>query len=301
MPAKLISGKSVSANIYEMLKSRVDNLKTNFSAVAGLAVILVGDNPASQVYVRMKSKMCDQLGLNSREYRLPSSTTQDELIALINKLNSDPEIDGILVQLPLPKHIKEDEILFAVSPDKDVDGFHPVNMGRLLTGNPKFIPCTPLGVWVLLVHSGYAIEGKHVVIVGRSNIVGKPLMAILCQKHKNANATVTLCHSKTPNLGEIARTGDILIVAMGVAEFIKKDMVKPGAIVIDVGINRIKDESSSTGYKIVGDAAFEELTDVASAITPVPGGVGPMTIAMLMYNTILSCELKNGIKSNPLI
>ncbi len=301
MPAELISGKLISAQIYENLKSRIENLKTKFDTVAGLAVILVGDNPASQVYVKMKSKMCDQLGLTSEEFRLSSSITQNELIGIIESLNSNPNIDGILVQLPLPKHINEEEIIYAISPDKDVDGFHPVNVGKLLIGNPKFIPCTPFGVWVLLNNSGHSVEGKHVVIVGRSNIVGKPLMAMLCQKHKNANATVTICHSRTPNLPDITRMGDILIVAMGVPEFIKKDMVKPGAVVIDVGINRIPDESSSTGYRIVGDAAYNELSEIASAITPVPGGVGPMTIAMLMHNTVLSCELKKGIKSNPII
>ncbi|MCD6459984.1 bifunctional methylenetetrahydrofolate dehydrogenase/methenyltetrahydrofolate cyclohydrolase FolD [bacterium] len=295
MAAKLISGKEIAKTVYEHLKSRIKIIKKICGKTPGLAVILVGNNPASQVYVRMKTKMCEKLGILSEHIELAGSASHQEVIDNVKKLNNNNDIDGILVQLPLPSQCGENIILNTISPDKDVDGFHPENMGNLLIGKPKFIPCTPLGIWVMLKQSGYSPEGKHVVIVGRSNIVGKPMFSILCQKTKYANATVTLCHSRTKNLPEITKTADILIAAIGRPHFITKEMVKPGTVVVDVGINRVDDSSSPRGYKLVGDVDFDEVSKAAEAITPVPGGVGPMTIAMLMNNTILSCETKHGI------
>jgi len=301
MSAEIISGKLVAEEVYELLAKDVDELKEKCDRVPGLAVILVGDNPASQVYVRMKTKMCERLGLVSKEFKLDASATQKEVLALVNQLNGNDEIDGILVQLPLPDQCNEEEIINAISPDKDVDGFHPINVGKMMIGSSCFMPCTPFGVWVMLVKSGYSPAGKHVVVVGRSNIVGKPVFAMLCQKSEYANATVTICHSRTTDLSEITRTADILIAAIGRAGFVKKDMVKKGAVVIDVGINRVDDPTAKRGYRLVGDVDFEQVKSVASAITPVPGGVGPMTIAMLMYNTVKSFALKNGLKINPII
>jgi len=295
MTAKIISGKEIAQTVYDHLQSRIDNIKKITGKVPGLAVVLVGDNPASQVYVRMKTKMCEKLGILSEQIELGKDASHEEVLKNVNKLNDNDDINGILVQLPLPSQCDENVILNAISPDKDVDGFHPQNMGNLLIGDPKFIPCTPFGVWVMLKQAGYSPEGKHVVIVGRSNIVGKPMFSILCQKTKYANATVTLCHSRTANLPGITKQADILIAAIGRANFVTKDMVKQGAVVIDVGINRVDDANAKRGYKLVGDVDFEAVSETASAITPVPGGVGPMTIAMLMHNTILSFEKKHGI------
>ena len=297
MTAKIISGKEIAQAVYDHLKLRIDNLKNITNKVPGLAVVLVGENPASQVYVRMKTKMCEKLGLLSKQIELDKTVSHEQVLNIVKELNDNDDINGILVQLPLPPQCDENIILNTISPDKDVDGFHPQNIGNLLIGDPTFISCTPFGVWVMLKHSGYSPEGKHVVIVGRSNIVGKPMFSILCQKTKYANATVTLCHSRTANLPEITKQADILIAAIGRANFITGDMVKQGAVVIDVGINRVDDKDSPKGYKLVGDVDFEQVSKVAAAITPVPGGVGPMTIAMLMHNTILSFEKKYGIKA----
>ena len=242
----------------------------------GLAVIIVGDDPASRVYVNNKKKACEQIGVYSEEYALPAQTTEKELLDLIAKLNNDKKINGILVQLPVPKHINEETIINAIDPKKDVDAFHPVNVGKIMVGNFDFVPCTPAGVMELINESGIDVEGKECVVVGRSNIVGKPQAMLLLHK----NATVTICHSRTKNLAEKTRQADILVAAVGIPEFIKGDMIKPGAVVIDVGINRVADK------KLVGDVDFEACEKIASAITPVPGGVGPMTIAMLMKNTV---------------
>ncbi len=260
-----------------------------------LTVILVGEDPASQVYVRMKGKKAAKLGIGSDTIRLPAETPEDELLGLIDKLNADNTVHGILVQLPLPKHINETNVLLRIDPAKDVDGFHPINVGKMLVGEDNLLlPCTPHGVQELLVRSGTTIEGAHVVVVGRSNIVGKPVAAILVQKKPGANATVTIAHTRTKNMGEMCREADILIVAAGVPEFVRGEWVKPGAVVIDVGVNRVDDETSEKGYKLVGDVNFDEAKEVASKITPVPGGVGPMTICMLMKNTLQAAKNQMG-------
>jgi len=287
--AKLIDGKQIAADIRNDLKIRAAQLAAR-GVTPGLAVVLVGENPASQVYVRMKKKACAELGLCSFAHDLDAGTPEEDLLALLAQLNADPRVHGILVQLPLPRHISEQRVLNAVSPEKDVDGFHPVNVGRMLNGEPCYLPCTPAGCQELLVRSGYNPAGKHVVIIGRSNIVGKPLAAILVQKAPGADATVTICHSRTRNLPELTRQADILVAAIGVPEFVKASMVRPGAVVIDVGVNRIEDPAAPKGYRLVGDVAFDEVSAVAEAITPVPGGVGPMTITMLLKNTIDAAE-----------
>ncbi|MCJ7516594.1 MAG: bifunctional methylenetetrahydrofolate dehydrogenase/methenyltetrahydrofolate cyclohydrolase FolD [Methanomassiliicoccales archaeon] len=289
MPTKIIDGNEIANEIRNELKKRIAELRSK-GVIPGLTVVLVGEDPASQVYVRMKGKSCEELGLYSETIRLPADHKEDDLLKLIDDLNANPRIHGILIQLPLPDHINETKILDRISPDKDVDGFHPVNVGRMLIGDPGFLPCTPHGVQELLVRSGNSPEGKHVVVVGRSNIVGKPVAAILMQKKKGANATVTVCHSRTKDLPSVTRQGDIVIAAMGVPQFIKADMVKDGAVVIDVGVNRVDDPSAKKGYRLVGDVDFEAVKEKASAITPVPGGVGPMTIVMLMKNTVISAE-----------
>jgi len=271
------------------LKEKIVELRSK-GVTPGLAVVLVGEDPASQVYVRMKGKACEELGLYSETIRLPAEYAEDALLKIIDDLNANPKIHGILVQLPLPEHIDETKILNRINPGKDVDGFHPVNVGRMLIGDPGFLPCTPHGVQELLVRSGNSPEGKHVVVVGRSNIVGKPVAAILMQKKKGANATVTVCHSRTKDLPSVTRQGDIVVAAMGVPGFVKADMVKEGAVVIDVGVNRVDDPSAKKGYRLMGDVDFEAVKEKASAITPVPGGVGPMTIVMLMKNTVISAE-----------
>lgn len=273
--AKILNGKEVSQRIKDELKEEVKKLK-NDNIFPGLAVIIVGDDPASRVYVNSKKKACEEIGIYSQEYALPENTSQDELLELVGKLNNDPKISGILVQLPLPRHIDEEAVINAISPKKDVDAFHPVNVGKIMIGNYDFLPCTPAGVMELIKESGIDISGKECVVVGRSNIVGKPQAMLLLHQ----NGTVTICHSRTKNLAEKTKNADILIAAVGKPNFITGDMIKEGAVVIDVGINRIAPK------KLVGDVDFESAEKKASAITPVPGGVGPMTIAMLMKNTV---------------
>ena len=278
--AKILSGKEVSARIKEELKVEVQDLKDKGINV-GLAVVIVGDDPASRVYVNNKKKACADLGIYSEEYALGAETTEEELLALIDELNEKKEISGILVQLPLPKHLDEELVINRINPKKDVDAFHPVNVGKIMQGNYDFVPCTPAGVMELIAESGIDISGKECVVVGRSNIVGKPMSMLLLHKH----GTVTICHSRTKDLAEKTKRADILVAAVGIPEFIKGDMVKEGAVVIDVGINRVADK------KLVGDVEYDSCEKVASAITPVPGGVGPMTIAMLMKNTVKAAIL----------
>jgi methylenetetrahydrofolate dehydrogenase (NADP+)/methenyltetrahydrofolate cyclohydrolase len=290
VPAQCIDGRAIAAQIVRELTSRVAGLKAR-GVVPGLAFVRVGEDPASKVYVGRKEKACAELGIFSETRVMPEATTQSELLALIAALNSDSRIHGILVQAPLPKHISESKIYSSVSPTKDVDGFHPVNVGKLMLGDTTgFRPCTPAGVSELLVRSGVETEGAEVVVLGRGNIVGKPMAAMLCQKGKGANATVTICHSATRDIAKHCRRADIIVAAMGVAEYVKADMVKPGATVIDVGVNRIPDATSKTGMKLVGDVDFAAVEKIAGKITPNPGGVGPMTIAMLMQNTVHAAE-----------
>ncbi len=287
LSAKIISGKDLSTEIREEIRQRVAELKATRGIVPGLATVLVGDDPASQMYVGMKTKAALACGLESKQFTLSGSTTQDELLGIIAGLNADPVIHGILVQLPVPDHIEEQAVLLAVDPAKDVDGFHPVNVGRLSTGDPNVLaPCTPRGVIEMLVRSGYDPSGRHAVVVGRSNIVGRPMASLLLRKAPGGNATVTVAHSRTADLGEVTRTADILIAAIGRPGTITADMVKPGAAVIDVGTNRVEDSTRERGYRIVGDVDFEAVKEVAGAISPVPGGVGPMTITMLLSNTV---------------
>ena len=274
--AKIIDGKLISAQIREGIAESVKKFNAETGKLPGLAVIIVGEDPASQVYVRNKKKACEQVGFYSRVYEMPGETTQAELNALVEELNSDEAIHGILVQLPLPKHLNEEEVLLKIDPKKDVDAFHPYNVGRITIGNPKFLPCTPAGVMQLLYRSGIERSGKECVVVGRSNIVGKPMALLLLA----ANGTVTVCHSRTRDLKEVCRRADILVAAIGKADFFTADMVKEGAVVIDVGMNRRADG------KLTGDVDFESVAPVASYITPVPGGVGPMTITMLLQNTL---------------
>ncbi len=289
MTAKIINGKEIAEQIRQELRTKIAALKAR-GITPGLAVVLVGEDPASQSYVRMKGRACEDLGLYSKTIVKPATTSEEELLTIIDSLNADPRINGILVQLPLPKHIDENKIILRIDPDKDVDGFHPINVGKMLIGEPGFLPCTPHGIQEMLMRSGNDPEGKHVVVVGRSNIVGKPVAAILVQKAKGANATVTIAHSRTRDLGSITRTGDIIVAAIGSPEFIKADMIKEGAVIIDVGSNRVSDPSAKRGYRWTGDVDFEAVKEKASAITPVPGGVGPMTIVMLMSNTVLSAS-----------
>ena len=281
--AKLLMGKEVSARIKAELKTEVENLKKE-GINPGLAVIIVGEDPASQVYVRNKERACEECGIYSEKYALPAETTQEELLKLIDELNNKSSISGILVQLPVPKHIDEKTIINAIAPNKDVDAFHPVNVGKIMVGNYDFVPCTPAGVMELIKESGIDVSGKECVIVGRSNIVGKPQAMLLLHQ----NGTVTICHSKTKNLAEKTKNADILIAAVGIPNFIKGDMIKEGAVVIDVGINRLENK------KLCGDVEFESAEKVAGAITPVPGGVGPMTIAMLMKNTAKAAILNKS-------
>jgi len=289
MTARIIDGKCVAAEMREELKKEVCALKKK-GITPGLGVILVGDDPASKSYVTAKEKACHEIGIFSDDNRVPAQTTQKDLTALVDRMNHDPKINGILVQLPLPKHIKESEVLLAVNPDKDVDGFHPMNVGKMVVGERAFLPCTPHGVLQLLVRSGVKLEGANVVIVGRSNIVGKPLANMLIQKSATGNATVTVCHTKTRNIADYTKRADIVIAAAGHPNTITADMVKEGVVVIDVGVNRIEDASKKAGFRLVGDVDFEALKEKASLITPVPGGVGPMTITMLLYNTVESAK-----------
>ena len=293
--AIIIDGKAIANEIKEELKKEIINLQQQYGKKPALAVILVGNNPASEVYVRMKKKTSEEVGINSMQILLDEETSQQELLKLINQLNIDNNVNGILVQLPLPSHLNENEIINAIDPVKDVDGFHPVNMGKLVIGQDSFIPCTPYGCQELIVRTMPDIKGKHVVIVGRSNIVGKPLASLMIQKNNRANCIVTVCHTATKDIGYYTKQADILVVAVGRANMITKDMVKDGAVVIDVGINRIDDPENPGKTKLVGDVKFDEVSEVAYAITPVPGGVGPMTIAMLLKNTVKAFKLQNSI------
>jgi methylenetetrahydrofolate dehydrogenase (NADP+)/methenyltetrahydrofolate cyclohydrolase len=294
MTAQLIKGAEVAAQIREELQKEIAQLKAKHNVVPGLVTVLVGADPASQVYVGSKEKTSKELGIYSERYDLPAETTQEELLKLIDKLNKDPKINGILVQLPLPKHLNEEEVLYAIDPKKDVDGFHPVNVGKLMIGEPDYMPCTPAGIQQLLIRSGTQIEGAEVVVLGRSNIVGKPIANILLQKAPGANATVTVCHTKTRDISFHTKRADILIVAAGKPKAVTADMVKEGVVVIDVGVNQIG--TTAEGKRILaGDVDFDAVKEKAKAITPVPGGVGPMTITMLMMNTVRAAKLAAGL------
>ena len=278
--ANIINGKEISAQIRAEISQKVKEYNAKTGKLPGLAVVIVGENPASQVYVRNKKKACEQVGFNSWVYEMPENTTQEELNALVDKLNNEENVHGILVQLPLPKHLDEEQVILRIKPEKDVDAFHPYNVGRITIGNPKFLPCTPAGIMELLHRSNIEISGKECVVIGRSNIVGKPMSLLLLSE----NGTVTVCHSKTRDLKEVCRRADIIVVAIGKADFVTADMVKEGAVVIDVGMNR------NVEGKLTGDVDFESVSQVASYITPVPGGVGPMTITMLLQNTLRAAE-----------
>ena len=282
--AKIIDGKAISANVKAQVKAEADKLKEQGIEI-GLAVVIVGNNPASRVYVNNKKKACAEVGFNSYEYALPEETTQEELLDLVKKLNEDDKVNGILVQLPLPEHIDENAVINTIRPEKDVDAFHPENVGHIMIGDFNFLPCTPAGVMEMLAQSGIETEGKDCVVIGRSNIVGKPMAMLLLHK----NATVTICHSRTKNLAEICRRADILVAAVGRAKFVTADMIKDGAVVIDVGMNRNADN------KLCGDVKFDEVAPKCSYITPVPGGVGPMTIAMLMKNTLMAKRIQSKV------
>ena len=295
MSAKIIDGKLISTEIRDELKQEVENLKKE-GITPGLGVILVGEDPASKSYVTAKERACDSLGIYSDNRHIPNETSEEELLSIIDAMNNDPKIDGILVQLPLPKHIDPDKVIMRISPEKDVDGFHPQSIGKMIMGKDTFLPCTPHGVVKLLNYAGIQIEGSHVVVVGRSNIVGKPVANLLLDKSKNGNATVTVCHSRTKNIKDMTLQADILIAAIGKAQFITADMIKDGAVIIDVGVNRVEDSTKKKGFRLVGDVDFEPVKEKASAITPVPGGVGPMTITMLMYNTVQSAKQRKEKK-----
>jgi len=294
MAAKIIDGKKIAADIRNELKAEVEKLKAK-GIIVGLGVILVGQDPASVSYVTAKEKACGEIGIYSDDNRLPENTSEKQLLELISRMNKDPKINGILVQLPLPKHIDEQKILLAVDPAKDVDGFHPICVGKMVTGQKTFLPCTPNGVVQLLLRSGVKLEGAEVVIVGRSNIVGKPLANMLMQKSPAGNATVTICHTRTKDIAAHTKRADIVIAAAGKPNTITADMIKDGAVVIDVGINRIADSTKKNGFRLVGDVDFEGVSKKASLITPVPGGVGPMTITMLLYNTVESAKTASGV------
>ena len=292
MSPQIISGKDIANEIREEIATEVARLKEELDVTPGLATVLVGEDPASQMYVGMKNKAAADMGINSRQITLTADTSEDELLGVVAGLNADPEIHGILVQVPLPDHIDERLVLEAITPTKDVDGFHPMSVGRLATDSGDFFaPCTPAGVIAMLVRSGHDPAGKHVVVVGRSNLVGRPLASLLMRKGPGGNATVTVCHSRTPDLGAVTRTAQILVVAMGRPEMITADMVAPGAVVIDVGTTRVDDETRERGWRLSGDVLFDEVSEVAGAISPVPGGVGPMTITMLLSNTVKSARL----------
>jgi methylenetetrahydrofolate dehydrogenase (NADP+)/methenyltetrahydrofolate cyclohydrolase len=299
MSAKIIDGKQVAQEMRAEIKAEVEKLKAQ-DVVPGLVTILVGENPASQSYVTAKQKTSHDLGFHSVQENLEADISEEKLLALVDQYNNDPAIHGILVQLPLPKHINENKVLLAIDPKKDVDGFHPTNVGKLMIGDADFLPCTPAGIQQLLIRSGVETEGAEVVVVGRSNIVGKPIANILLQKQDGANATVTICHTRTKDMASHTKRADILIVAAGFVNAVTADMVKDGAVVIDVGVNRVGEkESVKTPGKMVailkGDVDFDAIKEKASAITPVPGGVGPMTITMLMYNTLKSAKIFSGI------
>ncbi len=295
MSAQIISGKDIANEIRAELTTEVARLKDEAGVTPGLATVLVGDDPASQMYVGMKNKAAAAMGIHSRQITLPADTPEDELLGVVAGLNADADIHGILVQSPLPDHINEGRIVEAIDPSKDVDGLHPLNVGRIATDSDDFFaPCTPAGVIEMLTRNGHDPAGKHVVVVGRSNLVGRPLSSLLMRKAPGGNATVTVCHSRTPDLGAMTRTADILVVAMGRPETITADMVASGAVVIDVGTNRVDDETREKGYRVCGDVLFDEVSEVAAAISPVPGGVGPMTVTMLLSNTVKSARLAAG-------
>ncbi len=291
MTAKIISGTQVATEIREELKGRVANLKKK-GITPALAVVLVGEDPASVSYVTAKAKGSEEIGMHEETIRLPATASEDEVLKTVDKLNKDPKFHGILVQLPLPKQINTDKVINYISAEKDVDGFHPVNVGKLLRGEPCPLPCTPHGVQELLTRSGNDPSGKHVVICGRSNIVGKPLAGILIQKAKGANATVTICHTGTKDMAYFTKQADIVVAAMGRPNAITADMIRDGAVVIDVGVNRVEDKTKEKGFRLAGDVDFEKIKEKASAITPVPGGVGPMTVTMLLQNTVEAAERK---------
>jgi methylenetetrahydrofolate dehydrogenase (NADP+)/methenyltetrahydrofolate cyclohydrolase len=291
MTAEIIRGAPVAEEIRAEVTARVKELKEQKGVTPGLTVVLVGDDPASISYVTGKSKACEETGIHEETIRLPADTSEADILSLVERLNNDPAVHGILVQLPLPKHVDENKVINAIKPEKDVDGFHPENVGKLLIGEPNFMPCTPAGIQQMLIRSGNNPEGKHVVICGRSNIVGKPIAAILMQKAEGANATITMCHTGTKDMASLTRQADILIAAVGRPNVITADMVKDGVVVIDVGVNRVDDPSKKRGYRLVGDVDFEAVQEKAKAITPVPGGVGPMTITMLLVNTVRACEM----------
>lgn len=288
MTAGIVDGRKIAGEIRNELKARIETLK-NRGVTPGLGVILVGDNPASKSYVSAKEKACREIGIYSDDNRLPANTSLKELLGLIDRMNSDGRINGILVQLPLPKHISESDVLCAIDPLKDVDGFHPLNVGKMLLGQKCFLPCTPHGIVQLLIRSGVKISGSNTVIIGRSNIVGKPLACMLFQK--KLNATVTVCHTGTADIGAITGTADIVVVAAGRPNTLTAGMIREGAVVVDVGTNRVEDASREKGYRLTGDVDFENVSKKAGLITPVPGGVGPMTITMLLYNTVESAEM----------
>jgi len=296
MAATVIDGKRIAGEVRSELRPRLDKLRST-DVVPGLAAVLVGDDPASALYVRNKAKACEEIGIRSFVVHLPADVSEAKLLAEIARLNADPGVHGILVQQPLPPQLSTEKAVRAVHPAKDVDCFHPENVGLLLIGAPRFAPATPAGVVELLLRSGHPPDGKHVVILGRSNIVGKPLAALLVQKARGANATVTVCHSATRDLASVTRAADILVAAIGRPEFVTAAMVRDGAVVIDVGINRVSDASKKQGYRTVGDVNFAEVSRVAKAISPVPGGVGPMTIAMLLANTVRAAEFASGVAS----
>jgi methylenetetrahydrofolate dehydrogenase (NADP+)/methenyltetrahydrofolate cyclohydrolase len=289
MSAVIIDGKQIAADVRAQVAAKVAQLKEK-GILPCLAVILVGENPASVSYVTGKRKALAEVGMNDRSIELPEDTTEDDLLKLIAELNADSSVHGILVQLPLPKHINEDKVIMAIDPSKDVDGFHPVSVGNMMIGRPGFLPCTPHGIIVLLQKMGIKTAGKHAVVIGRSNIVGKPVSILLARK--DVNCTVTMCHTGTVNMAEITRQADIIVVASGHPHTLTGDMVKDGAVIIDVGVNRIPDASKKSGFRLIGDCDFDDLVEKASFITPVPGGVGPMTIAMLMENTLISASLR---------
>ncbi len=314
MTAKIIDGKQTASDMRAELKAEVAKLKAK-NIVPGLGVILVGADPASKSYVTAKERACEEIGIFSDDNHLPADTCEKDLLALVEKMNNDPKINGILVQLPLPKHIDESKVLLAINPAKDVDGFHPMNIGKMVAGEKAFLPCTPNGIIQLLKRSNVKTEGAEVVVIGRSNIVGKPIANMLIQKNDMANATVTVCHTRTKNMADHVKRADIIIAAVGrpknIADHVKRadiiiaaagrpntvtaDMVKPGAVVIDVGVNRVEDSTKKRGYRLVGDVDFEAVKEIASLITPVPGGVGPMTITMLLFNTVESAKSAAGI------
>jgi methylenetetrahydrofolate dehydrogenase (NADP+)/methenyltetrahydrofolate cyclohydrolase len=296
MTAQIIDGKKIAAEMQAELKNEVAKLKEQ-GIVPGLGVILVGDDPASKSYVTSKERTCEEIGIYSDDNRLDAKTSQKELMALVEKMNTDPKINGILVQLPLPDGLDESEVLLTINPDKDVDGFHPINVGKMMLGEKAFLPCTPYGIIQLLIRSGITTEGAEVVIVGRSNTVGKPLANMLIQKNPSGNATVTVCHTRTKNISLHTKQADIIIAAAGRPNTITADMIKEGAVVIDVGVNRVEDATKKKGYRLVGDVDFDAVKEKASLITPVPGGVGPMTITMLLYNTVESAKKAAGLET----